>query len=362
MKIINVLFNFKKAAHDNKVLGVERCFIDYTKYLSGLGNEVVSIVKEGTSYCDEVRQYGKETVEINASSVVDVSSMFKMAKLFFTFKPDVIICHSKRALFFSRIARFLSRRKVPIIAINHGIKVEKFMKADYVFAVNTYFTKVLIERGMPADRAIAVPNMAEVEPGFVSIQKPAFRTPIQLGSLGRISPEKYFDKAIRAVKILKDRGIECEYSIGGIGAQEAELRKLAKDLNVEKNVKILGWTTDKKKFFEDIDIFLLPSWGETFGIVLLEAMIYNTPIITSNSWGPEEIIDNEVDGIKVSKDDAEKMPELLADAILKLVNDQEFARKLAVNAHKKFFNEYEASVVTKKLNKLLKEIVEKNRK
>lgn len=362
MKIVNILFNFKKNAHDNKVLGVERCFIDYTKYLSELDNEVISVLKEGTSYCDEVRKYGKETVEINASSVFDIFSMFKMAKLFCSFKPDIIICHSKRALFFSRIARFLSFQKTPIIAINHGIKVEKFLKADYVFAVNAYFTKVLIERGMPADRAIAIPNMAHVGDDFVNIEKPEFRKPIRIGSLGRISLEKNFDKALSAVKILKDKGIECEYLIGGIGAQEKELRKLAKDLAVEENFKILGWTTDKKKFFEDIDIFILPSWGETFGIVLLEAMIYNTPIITSNSWGPDEIIDHEVDGLKVSKDDAEKMPQLLADAILRLANDQTFAKKLAKNAQKKFFKEYEASVVTQRLNKLLKDIVEKNKK
>ena len=91
-------------------------------------------------------------------------------------------------------------------------------------------------------------------------------------------------------------------------------------------------------------------------------MLYNTPIITSDSWGPEEIIDEGVDGLKVSKNDAEKMPQLLAQAILRLVNDEEFAKKLAINASKKFFEQYSADVVGKRLNDLLQDIVTKQKR
>ncbi len=105
----------------------------------------------------------------------------------------------------------------------------------------------------------------------------------------------------------------------------------------------------------------MPSLGETFGIVLLEAMLYNTPIITSDSWGPDEIINEGIDGLKVSKDDAQKMPQLLAQAILRLVNDEEFAKKLAVNASQKFFEQYSADVVSERLNNLLQDIVAKQK-
>ena len=52
------------------------------------------------------------------------------------------------------------------------------------------------------------------------------------------------------------------------------------------------------------------------------------------------------------------MPKLLAQAILRLSNDQEFAKKLALNAHKKFLDQYCADNVAKRLNGLLKEIAE----
>jgi len=362
MKIANILFNYKKATHDNQILGVERCFIDYVKYLTAHKNEVVSVLKKGIVYVDDVKRVSSKTVEMKAFGHGDVFTMLRMAFLFLTFAPDIIVCHSGRALLFARIARFLSFKKIPIVTINHGIRVRKFLKSDYVFAVNSYFTRTLIEAGMPADRAIAIPNMIAVPQNFVAPIKPKFRKPLRIGSLGRLYPEKYFDKVLSAMAILRDQGFECEYVIGGVGPMEAPLEKQARELGLEKNFKILGWTEDKKTFFEGIDIFILPSWGETFGIVLLEAMLYNTPIITSDSWGPEEIIDEGVDGLKVSKNDAEKMPQLLAQAILRLVNDEEFAKKLAINASKKFFEQYSADVVGKRLNDLLQDIVTKQKR
>lgn len=359
MKIINILFNYKKATHDNQVLGVERCFIDYAKYLTAHDNQVVSVFKEGMVYADELKKVSSKTVGMNAFGQGDVWTMLRMAFLFFKFSPDIIICHSGRALFFARVARFLTFKKVPIIVINHGIRVHKFLKADYVFAVNSYFTRELVAAGMAVDRAIAIPNMIEIPKNFVAPIKTKFRKPLKIGSLGRLYPEKFFDKVLLAMAILRDQGFECEYVIGGVGPMQEPLEKLAKELGLEKNFKILGWTEDKKTFFENIDIFILPSWGETFGIVLLEAMLYNTPIITSDSWGPDEIIDEGIDGLKVSKDDEKAMPNLLAQAILKLVNDEELAKKLAINASKKFFDQYCAEVVGKRLNDLLKDIVAK---
>jgi glycosyltransferase involved in cell wall biosynthesis len=202
--------------------------------------------------------------------------------------------------------------------------------------------------------------MIEVPKNFSPLVKKPFGKVLKLGSLGRLYPEKYFDKVLRAMAILKNRGVECEYVIGGVGHMKDSLEQLAKELGLEKNFKILGWTDDKIKFFDSIDIFILPSFGETFGIVLLEAMLYSTPIITSNSWGPDEIITNGINGLKVSKDDANAMPALLADAIEKLRNDENLARKLAANAYEGFFKNYSAEKVGEKLNEMVKLVVSRD--
>ena len=359
MKIFNILFNYKKSTNDKKVLGVERCFIDYARYLTLNGNEVYSVGKPDMVYRDDIKKVGSHYFELTGFGQADIFSIIRLSYLFLRHGVDVAICHSGRAFFFARMARFFCLKKFPIIAIDHGINPTKFLKADYVLTVNSYFSKELIKAGKAAERALVIPNMIEVPKNFAPLVKEKFRKPIKLGSLGRLYQEKFFDKALQAMAVLRERGIECEYVIGGIGPMEKPLNDLAQELGLEKNFKILGWTEDKRKFFDAIDIFILPSFGETFGIVLLEAMLYSTPIITSNSWGPEEIIDEGVDGLKVSKDDAKAMPALLADAIERFIDDEEFAKKLAVKAKEKFFAKYTAEIVGKKLHEIC-EMARKN--
>ncbi len=359
MKIVNILFNYKKSTNENKILGVERCFIDYAKHLTLSGNKVLSITKPKMVYASEARQASTRFAEIKAVNHADIFSMIRMAILFLGFSPDVIICHSGRALFLARAARFLLCKKIPIIAIDHGINPKKFLKADYVLTVNSFFSRELIKAGKTPETSLVIPNMIEVPKDFTPLVKQPFRKPIRLGSLGRIYVEKNFDKILRAMVILRERGIESEYVIGGVGPEEKSLKELAKELKLKKEFRILGWTNNKRDFFDSIDIFILPSAYETFGIVLLEAMLYSTPILTSNSWGPDEVITDGIDGLKVSKDNDEAMPELLANAIERMINNEEFAKGLAVKASEKFFANYSAEKVREKLNSIIAMVVDK---
>lgn len=360
MKIVNILFNYKKSANQNQILGVERCFVDYSKNLVASNNSVLAITNPNMVYCDEVKKTGAKLAEIRAKNHADIFSMIRMAILFFNFKPDVIICHSGRALFMSRVARFLLCKNIPIIAIDHGVRPKKFLKADYVLTVNSFFSGELIKAGKAPETALVIPNMIEVPKDFEALVKKPFRKPIILGSLGRIFSEKNFDKVLHAMAILRERGIESRYIIGGVGPQELSLKNLAKTLNLEKDFQILGWVNDKKDFFSSIDIFILPSAYETFGIVLLEAMLYSTPIITSNSWGPNEIISDGIDGLKVSRDNENLVPQLLADAIEKMIKDENFAKGLAVKASEKFFANYSAEKVIAKLNEIIAMVLKKS--
>lgn len=359
MKILNTLFNYKKATSDNKILGVERCFIDYSKHLIANGHKVVSVTNPKMVYTDAIKETGSGLLELPVWSRVDLYSILRLAFFCLFFRPDAVLCHSGKAVFFLRAARIFSFRKFPIIAVDHGINPKKFLAADAVFTVNSFFSQELIKAGKSPDSAFVMPNMIDVPKGFTLPVKPKFRQPLRIGSLGRLYFEKNFDKMVRTLPILRERGIECEYVIGGVGPEEEKLNKLAVELGVEKNFKILGWTTDKESFFEGIDIFVLPSYGETFGIVLLEAMLRNTPIVTSDSWGPDEVIEEGVHGLKASKEDKEGMPKLLADAIERLVKDQDFARKLAANAHQKFLENYQSKVVGKKLSETVEKIAKK---
>ena len=66
MKVVNILLNYNRANHNNKVLGVERCFVDYSKYLVLKGVEVVSVIKSKIFLLDEIKKTNSQIVELPA--------------------------------------------------------------------------------------------------------------------------------------------------------------------------------------------------------------------------------------------------------------------------------------------------------
>ncbi len=115
------------------------------------------------------------------------------------------------------------------------------------------------------------------------------------------------------------------------------------------DVKFLGWISDKKKFFAEIDIFCIPSKNEPFGIVILEAMKYGKPIVASNADGPAEILSSEKDAIIVNLQPEISFPHSLAKALLRVALDQALAENLVKNATEKLFKKYSYSALEENL-------------
>ena len=132
------------------------------------------------------------------------------------------------------------------------------------------------------------PKRSAVIPNWVDLEKfpfrpHAFHRPVTVGLLGQISPHKGHDDAIEAMRQLTD-GFRLLIAGRGEPSYEATLKRKAAGLPVEFAgfVKLPDW-------FADIDILIVPSWEEPFGIVLLEAMASGIPVVATNCGGPAEI-------------------------------------------------------------------------
>ena len=86
----------------------------------------------------------------------------------------------------------------------------------------------------------------------------------------------------RAIKMMKQLPKDYTLLIGGKGPEEKSLRKLVKKLNLESRIKFLGWMDEiiKKKFFKNINIFLITSDADTQSLVFLEAITNRLPVIS----------------------------------------------------------------------------------
>ncbi|CQR46200.1 putative poly(glycerol-phosphate) alpha-glucosyltransferase [Paraliobacillus sp. PM-2] len=147
-------------------------------------------------------------------------------------------------------------------------------------------------------------------------------------SIARYNVQKRLDEAIRAFRYVVDKLPNAEYHIYGFGEEKSALEKLIKELHLEKNVKLKGFTDDPTKVYQKACCSILTSDFEGFGMVLTESLASGTPVISFNiKYGPRDIIRDGVDGFLIDNKDKQKM----ADKIIHVMENQTLRQQLASN-------------------------------
>ena len=136
-------------------------------------------------------------------------------------------------------------------------------------------------------------------------------TNLNILNIGRLEMQKDHITLIRAVKILSKK-INIKLKIVGSGSQYFFLKKNIENLGIEKNIKIIKETRNTTKFFLSSDLFVSTSLYEGFPNVIVESIMHNIPVISSNCRsGPKEILihDNATNMFKIKnyKDLANKI-------------------------------------------------------
>jgi glycosyltransferase involved in cell wall biosynthesis len=113
------------------------------------------------------------------------------------------------------------------------------------------------------------------------------------GTISRLVPQKDLQTLINAFSKIS-KGVRCKLVIVGDGVQRNELEKLVKFLNLESKVHFLGKRQDVPELLQGIDAFTLTSKYEGLGLVLLEALASEVPIIAARNSAIKEIVNDEV--------------------------------------------------------------------
>jgi L-malate glycosyltransferase len=100
-----------------------------------------------------------------------------------------------------------------------------------------------------------------------------------------LTSHKNVDVLIKSIKLIKEKNPEIKSLIIGDGAEKKRLEELTRKLNLEKNIKFLGFlenNDDVYALMKSSKVFVLPSTREGFGIVVIEANACGIPVITVN--------------------------------------------------------------------------------
>lgn len=128
---------------------------------------------------------------------------------------------------------------------------------------------------------------------------------IRLITISRLIKTKGIDYSIKAVKILIEKDLNLEYIIIGDGPERVRLQDLVKKLFLDDNVHFLGESKhdEAMSYLSSSDIFVLPSFRETFGLVYLEAMAFGKVVIGCKGHGFDGIIKDNKNGFLVNPQD-----------------------------------------------------------
>lgn len=146
--------------------------------------------------------------------------------------------------------------------------------------------------------------------------------PVRLVLVGRISPRKGTDVAVRALGLLRDRGLVADLTlVGGAFAGyewfERQVRDDVRRLRLDDVVHWAGVLPTVWPSLADADVALVPSRVEPFGNAAVEALLAGRPVVVADTQGLREIVEPGVDGERAAPDDAVA----LADAIERIVGD-----------------------------------------
>ena len=344
MKIVNVMIS--------RVMGgIEQAFLDYNQALRLLDYEVLSIVDKKNVISDKLNT-PIFAINFNKYNPLLIWHLYSRLK---KFAPDVIIVQSKKAIPLFRIVANLLKAK--LVGVAHNPKPKRLEKCDAIFSITQNQKDVLVAKGIKDVPITVVPNMIDIpqnEPLYHHFHHPAV-----IGTFGRFDPMKGFCDFIAALGILKQRGIPFKAIIGGgnNGSYDDEERRIlqtAADCDLKEELEFCGWVTDKQCFFEQIDVFVMPSLHEPFGIVSLEAALAKKAMICSDAEGPKEVWAN----AGAAKLFAKGNHEMLADTIADIILNPQQAQTMAENEYKYVKEHYSVPVVANILQNALKKVIE----
>ncbi len=179
-----------------------------------------------------------------------------------------------------------------------------------------------------------------------------------VGIVGRLQPWKGQDVFLRAAAMIARAEPAARFAVvggavlGWEGSYPDDLRRLAGELGITERVVFAGHQSDVIPWFDALDVVVHASYGEPFGLVLVEAMAIGKPLIASADGGPLEIVEDGISGLLVPPGN----PDSLADAVLRVLHEPGLAQALSVGAIKRA-EQFSGEAMAARFASLLNDIV-----
>ena len=337
MKIIQVMPHFGLG-------GAEIMCENLVYQLEKLGHEVivVSLYNKETAITKRFAEAGVDLRFLDKKAGFDFSIYKKLRKLFEQEKPDVIHTHIHTTQYVFPIAK---KMKIKVVHTVHSVAQNELPKKIRIF--NKYFYK--------KNKATPVALSGNVNKTIQDVYKlkeesiPTVFNGIDLSKcrtkddyskkgnfkivhVGSFQELKNHIGLIDAFEIFHQKNPQSELHIIGDGQRRCVIEELVREKNLQDHVIFYGFQSNVHEFLHEMDVFTLPSFYEGIPMSIIEAMGTALPIVATNVGGIPDMLTNDENAILTNVDSGE-----IADAFLKLSNDEALRERLGKNAYARSF-------------------------
>ena len=236
-----------------------------------------------------------------------------------------IVIHSMQSNIAALLICLLKKKKIiirnsenPIYSsVNSENKITAFFIIILKFLFYSFADGVITNsKGSAKSLSFFIFNKKKIKhiynPYLQSINKQKFKKDKLIINIGRLRKQKDHKNLLLAFKLFLEKNRDYKLLILGDGNLKQNLKEFSKKLEISKKVKFKGWVKNTIPYLKKSKIFVLSSSYEGLGNVLIDAINYNVPCVSTNCpSGPSEILLNGQGGFLVKT----KSPELLADAM-----------------------------------------------
>ena len=293
----------------------------------------------------------------------------KLRSIIKQLKPDIVYAHSSKAGALARIADLGLKNKVIYNphgwAFNMQQSAKKKEMYRWVEKISAHFCNKIVcisdaERESALREKICKLRKLKVIYNGIDIEEiektfPMSRTQLGIpkdafvvGMVGRLSKQKAPDIFVKAAKLIKEKMPNAFFLMVGDGELRDKIEDLINQYNLSSSFLITGWVDNPTTYMKIMDVGMLLSRWEGFGLVLPEYMACGVPIIATSVDAIPDIIRDGVNGMLVDKDNIQ----LIAKIIKKMVIDTRFKQDMIKNEQHVVEEKYNAKRVGYETNSM----------
>ncbi|MCX7715296.1 MAG: glycosyltransferase family 4 protein [Clostridia bacterium] len=363
-----------EVSSDTNIGGAGKCLLTLAKEYDRENFDMTVVLPKNSLLKPHLDSLGVKVVEIDAiaDKSLDLSAISKLTSLFRKLQPDIVHTHASMS---ARIAAKLVGAKIvytrhsvfpPPASISKGFGrvingvINNFL-SDEIIAVAEAAKENLIATGVSEKKITVILNGVQgLSPATVEEKDRLFeRFGIKKGQkvvsiIARLEDIKGHDYFIDAADILLSRGLDVKFFIAGTGSYEKHLKEKVQSMGLTENVVFTGFLQDVESLMNITDVQVNASFGtEATSLALLEGMSLGIPAVVSDFGGNPGVIKNGENGFVVPKQNSSE----LADAIFKLLSDDNIYSNMKKRAIDIFNNVFTSEKMTRNTEKLYMQVL-----